>query len=602
MTRKHIGLMLVIILVAITSGLVLTRGQTIDSTATVTRGSADLTESQVTEHITRLDGTWRFQSSLLDAVDRQSYRNVPHVTPHATATYEVDVALPPGQYALRVPQNHPHVRILIDGEPADPVYSSVKQGDRQAYLVLLDPNSSDFRLTMQVSGSTDRPTGLEDSLLIGPINNMLTLQNELFSYDFVNVLIACLIFLFYAIVSVFHRKESIYLYGAGFFFLIALSLLTRDQIVFEFIPVMTYVVAHKVSLIAVLLSVCMLIEFAIRLERVPYERFLRLATYPLYVLSAVAIIIPYAVHGWFDYAACIYVLFIAFFLTGLNINWLFERKSTGYPLEFLIFTLAMIIGYIGQTINILIPHPNQDTYTSILSLIYFVLMFTLLPLHLSTDKRQKQEVQTFAAQSEISFFNAQIKPHFLYNTFGNVIALCYTAPNEAARLLSHLSTYVRFIFENGRTDSNITLGQELEMIDSYLSIEQTRFNDAFTIIKDIDDSLFNVEVPPLLIQPLVENALRHGLMRKGGNKRLMLAVQDLGSAIEVRIADNGVGFDPKRTAMPTSGIGIPNVRNRIAYVPNATFTLQSEVGVGTNVLIRLPKRERMNVPNAHDLD
>lgn len=91
-------------------------------------------------------------------------------------------------------------------------------------------------------------------------------------------------------------------------------------------------------------------------------------------------------------------------------------------------------------------------------------------------------------------------------------------------------------------------------------------------------------------------------MRKDGNKRLMLAVQDLGSAIEVRIADNGVGFDPKRTAMPTSGIGIPNVRNRIAYVPNATFTLQSEVGVGTNVLIRLPKRERMNVPNAHDLD
>ena len=74
MTRKHIGLMLVIILVAITSGLVLTRGQTIDSTATVTRGSTDLTESQVTEHITRLDGTWRFQSSLLDAVDRQSYR------------------------------------------------------------------------------------------------------------------------------------------------------------------------------------------------------------------------------------------------------------------------------------------------------------------------------------------------------------------------------------------------------------------------------------------------------------------------------------------------------------------------------------------------
>ncbi|MCT4782578.1 MULTISPECIES: sensor histidine kinase [Exiguobacterium] len=602
MTRKHIGLMLVIIVVAITSGLLLTRGQTIDSTATVTRGSADLTESNVTQQILRLDGTWRFQSSLLDQVDRQSYRHVPHITPHATATYEVDVALPSGHYAIRVPENHPHVRLFIDGAPVERIYSSAKQSDRQAYLVLLEPEMSSFRLTMQINTSNDRPTGLEESLFIGPISSMLTLQNELFSYDFVNVLIACLIFLFYLIVSIFHRKESIYLYGAAFFFLVALSLLMRDQIVFELIPSVAYIVAHKVSLIAVMLSVCMLIEFAIRLERVPFERFLQIATYPLYLLSAVAVILPYNAHSGFDYGAWIYILFITFFWSGLNVNWLFERKTTGYPLEFFIFTLAMILGYIGQTINVLIPHPNQSVYTSVLSLTFFVLMFMLLPVHLSTDKRQKQEVQTFADQSEISFFNAQIKPHFLYNTFGNVIALCYTAPHEAARLLGHLSTYVRFIFENGRTETTITLGQELEMIDSYLSIEQTRFNDAFTVIKDIDESLTNFEVPPLLIQPLVENAIRHGLMKKNGKKRLMLAVQDLGSAIEIRIADNGLGFDPKHTTMPSSGIGIPNVRNRIAYLSNATFKIQSEIGVGTHVQIRLPKHERMNVPNAHDFD
>lgn len=603
MTRKHIGLMLLIIVLTFSSALVLLRGQTVDSNATVTQGTADLTDSDVTNQLLRLDGTWRFQSSLLDRIDRQSYRNVPHITPHATATYEVDVVLPPGQYALRVPRNHPHLQLTINGQPVTPIYSSATQDARHAYLVLLDPTTQQFRLTMQVSATEDRPTGIEESLLIGPVGNVMALQNKFLSYDFVIILIALFIFVFYAIVSVFHRKESLYVYGATFFMLIGVSLLTRDQmIIFEVIPAMSYVVAHKFSLVTALLSIGMLIEFAIRLERVPFRRFLKIVSYPLYAFSAIAIVLPYSTHTWFDYMVWMYILFIAFFWTGLNINWLFERKDDGYPLEFLIFTVAMIVGYIGQTINLLVTHPNQDLYASFLSLIYFILMFALLPIHLSTGKRQKREVQTLATQNEISFFNAQIKPHFLYNTLSNVIALCYTAPKEAARLLSHLSTYIRFIFENGRTDADITLAQELEMIESYLTIEQTRFDNAFTIIKDIDESVSDTLLPPLLIQPLVENAVRHGLMKKNGDKRLMLSVKDLGSMIEVRVADNGIGFETKTKTRQTNGIGLPNIQNRVAYLPDATFTLQSELGVGTHVQIRLPKRERMKVSHAYDPD
>lgn len=603
MTRKHIGLMLLIILVALSSALVLTYGQTVDSTATVTQGTADLTESDVTNQVLRLDGTWRFQSSLLDRVDRKSYRNVPHITPHATATYEADVALPPGQYALRVPRNHPHLQLAIDGNPVTPVYSSTTQDARSAYLVLLDPLTQNFRLTMQLSANDDRPTGIEESLLIGPVSHVMAMQNKFLSYDFVIILIALLIFLFYGIVSLLHRKEALYVYGAAFFLLVGLSLLTRDQMmIFEVIPAMTYVAAHKFSLVTVLLSIGMLIEFAIRLERVPFQRFLKAVSYPLYVFSVIALVVPYNVHTWFDYMVWMYVLFIAFFWTGLNINWLFERKDDGYPFEFLIFTVSMVIGYIGQTINLLIRHPNQDLYASFLSLIYFILMFALLPIHLSTGKRKQREVQTLATQSEISFFNAQIKPHFLYNTLGNVIALCYTAPNEAARLLSHLSTYIRFIFENGRTDTDITLAQELEMIDSYLTIEQTRFNDAIAITKDIDESVLNTLIPPLLIQPLVENAVRHGLMKKDGTKRLMLSVKDFGSTIEVHIADNGIGFETTTKVWEPSGIGLPNVKNRIGYLDGATFKLQSEPGVGTHVQVRLPKREGTNRTHAYDLD
>lgn len=603
MTPKSIGLILLMVILALGGGLALTRGQTIDDSVTVTQGTADLTDSGVTDQIMRLDGTWRFQSSLLDRVDRESYRRIPHVTPHKTATYEADITLPAGQYALRVPRNHHHVNLLIDGNTVSPVYASTDEDPRHAYLVLLDTYTPTFRLTIQTIATEEQMSGIADSLLIGPTSSMMTYHNMYFSYEFVIILISLLIFSFYATVWQFHRKEALYSYGAAFFFLVSLSLLTSDQmIVFEIIPWMTYVLAHKINLITALLSIAMLINFALKLERVPFRHFLTYTSYPLYALSLVALVLPYGVHELFDQFAWVYVLFITFFWTGLNINWLFERKDDGYPFEFLVFTVALIIGYLGQVLNVLIDHPNQELYTSVLSLIYFLLMFSLLPIHLSTDKRQKREVQTFANQSEISFFNAQIKPHFLYNTFGNVIALCYTAPTEAARLLSHLSTYVRFIFENGRTETDISLGQELEVIDSYLMIEQTRFNDALTITKDIDPAALNAQIPPLLLQPLVENAVQHGLMKHEGVKRLMLSVQSADDAIDIRIADNGIGFDPTAHLKPQSGIGIPNVKNRIAYLPGATFKLNSEPGAGTHVHIRLPKRERMNESDAHNLD
>lgn len=603
MTPKSIGLVVLMIFFAFAGGFALTRGQTIDDSVTVTQGTANLTDSRVTEHIMRLDGTWRFQSSFLDQVDRESYRRIPHVTPHKTATYEADISLPPGQYAIRVPRNHPHVNLLIDGKNVSPVYASTDEDPRHAYLVLLDTHTPTFRLTIQTAETEELATGVSDSLLIGPTSNMMTYHNKYFSYEFVIILISLLIFSFYAIVWLFHRKEALYLYGAAFFFLVSISLLTSDQmIVFELIPLMTYVFAHKLNLITAFLSIAMLINFALQLERVPFRHFLKYVSYPFYALSLIALVLPYTAHTMFDQFAWLYVLFITFFWTGLNINWLFERKDNGYPFEFLVFTVALVIGYIGQLLNALIDHPNQELYTSVMSLIYFLLMFTLLPIHLSTDKRQKREVQTFANQSEISFFNAQIKPHFLYNTFGNVIALCYTAPTEAARLLSHLSTYVRFIFENGRTENDISLGQELEVIDSYLMIEQTRFNDAFTITKDIDESVLNASIPPLLLQPLVENAVQHGLMKQEGVKRLMLSVQASDDSIDIRIADNGIGFDPTPHLKQSNGIGIPNVRNRIGFLPGATFKLNSEPGVGTHVHIRLPKRERMNSQHAHDFD
>lgn len=598
MTRKQIALMTSVLLLLVLGAVFLIRHQAIDHRATVVKGQADLRNSPITEEVLRLDGTWRFQSNAVTEVSQFSYRTIPYVTPYPQATYEIDVALPPGQFALRIPATLSNATLLIDGEPVTPVFTSIGNQAKQSYLVLLDEPVSTFRLTMQMADLQGDSSSVEESILIGPINQMMAVQNTFFSYDFIILLISFLIFSFYAIVYTLHRTETIYLYGTTFFFMTSLSLAIHNGLGVT----LSDGVANRIVLAVSLLSVCMLLEFARRIERVPFDQFLIYMRYPIYVLSALVLFIP---SGWFEefqYFAWIFVLFMTFFWIGLNVNWLVERTTKHHPFEFLLFTVTLLIGYIGLIINTFVALPNQYVYTNIFSIIYFLLMFLLLPIHLSTDKQEKEEVEVRASQNEMSFFNAQIKPHFLYNTFGNVIALCYTAPHEAARLLSHLSTYVRFIFESGRTDTNITLRQELNMIDSYLAIEQTRFNDSFTILKEVDDAVLDWQVPPLLIQPLVENAIRHGLPKKVGSKRLLLSIQIIDDALDIRVADNGIGFDTKKQCDEAKGIGLLNIQRRIEYVAGGDFTLHSEIGAGTNVHIRLPRQERTNDRYAYDFD
>lgn len=345
----------------------------------------------------------------------------------------------------------------------------------------------------------------------------------------------------------------------------------------------------------------MLIEFARCLERVSFDRFLAILRYPLYGMTVLAIILPHSIYSVFEYFVWIIVLFISFFWVGLNIGWLLEKHKNTNTLELLTFTLAQIIGYIGIMMSTFIVSSNQQLYANTFTIIYFLLMFLLLPIHLSTDKKKKQQVEALASQHEMSFFNAQIKPHFLYNTFGNVIALCYTSPPDAARLLSHLSTYVRFIFENGRTDHDISIRQEVDMIDSYLAIEQTRFRDSFEVVKEIDESLLDYTIPSLLIQPLVENAVRHGLYRHPGQKRITLSIQEQGGMIDIRVRDTGSGFDTGQSN-ESSGIGICNIKRRIEHLPGATFDLTSTIKRGTAVYLRLPKQERTNHVNAYDFN
>lgn len=192
---------------------------------------------------------------------------------------------------------------------------------------------------------------------------------------------------------------------------------------------------------------------------------------------------------------------------------------------------------------------------------------------------------------ELSFFHAQIIPHFLYNTLNTIIGLSYKDAKKTREALQHLAIYFRAKLNFYRRDEMIHLSKELELVESYTEIEKMRYGDRIHINFNIDDTI-NISIPPLTLQPLVENAIEHGLLKNNGGGRLCISVRRVTKGIEIVIEDNGVGMEEeKRVKLLTGeneGIGFTNAVKRLKLIKNMTFTLESEIGKGTKIIIILP--------------
>ncbi|WP_093751042.1 sensor histidine kinase [Tepidimicrobium xylanilyticum] len=200
------------------------------------------------------------------------------------------------------------------------------------------------------------------------------------------------------------------------------------------------------------------------------------------------------------------------------------------------------------------------------------------------------------AKSELKALQAQINPHFLFNAINTIVSLIRTQPDNARRLLIHLSNY----FRNNLQESNneVDLYKELENIKSYLEIEKARFGDKLNIVFDIPDKIDCI-LPPLLLQPLVENAVKHGIFEKVDGGTVQIKAIDNGRETELIVEDDGIGMSEELLSsllndQVSTGIGLNNVNNRLKamYGKEYGLIIESKIGQGTRVKMRIPKKER----------
>ncbi|MGG1516109.1 response regulator [Paenibacillus oryzisoli] len=193
-------------------------------------------------------------------------------------------------------------------------------------------------------------------------------------------------------------------------------------------------------------------------------------------------------------------------------------------------------------------------------------------------------------RTETAFLQAQIKPHFLFNAINTIMTVCRLEPPRAEELLLQLSRYLRGSFDFGNLAQSVPLRSELELVRSYLAIESARFEDRLRVEYDIESKEW-IGVPPLSIQPLVENAVRHGIMRKPQGGTIRIRVMDGEGVWQVAVEDDGVGIPPDRLAeiSATGGVGLANISRRLRLMYGEQLQIESWPGEGTRVSFIIPK-------------
>jgi len=206
-----------------------------------------------------------------------------------------------------------------------------------------------------------------------------------------------------------------------------------------------------------------------------------------------------------------------------------------------------------------------------------------------------------AKEIEIKMLQAQINPHFLFNSLNTILSLIRIDPMRARKLLISLSHFIRQNL-TVTTESLTSIEQELNHVKAYLDIEETRFANKLKIIYEIEEAALLQRIPPLTLQPIVENAIKHGIKDKESNCLLKIAIQIEKQSVNVMIVDNGNGMSEKRmrqagkvriSSKTGTGIALYNVNRRLTMLfgKAAALQIQSELNKGTEISFTLPYEE-----------
>jgi LytS/YehU family sensor histidine kinase len=205
-------------------------------------------------------------------------------------------------------------------------------------------------------------------------------------------------------------------------------------------------------------------------------------------------------------------------------------------------------------------------------------------------ERKALELEARLTDARLQALRMQLQPHFLFNTLNAISTLVHRDPRAADEMIGNLSELLRATLDN--SDQEIPLRQELDFLDRYLEIQQVRFGERLRIEKEIDAAAMDAQVPTFILQPLVENAVRHGVEPQTTPGLVRVVARRDGDALRLAVEDNGTNHKPGPKSR--EGIGLPNTRARLKemYGDRGRLTLTSASDGGFKVDLEIPYHEK----------
>lgn len=273
-------------------------------------------------------------------------------------------------------------------------------------------------------------------------------------------------------------------------------------------------------------------------------------------------------------------------------DWRNARKVTGAKTN---GDYLWMLG-VGVLLDMVNYYSQESTrLVFVLAALFLYVLIEGIQLFTSYVKQQQllEEKETQLTMSRITTMMSQIRSHFVFNVLNAISGMCKYDPEKADETVVRFSRYLRNNIDIMEDDKNIPFLQEMERLEDYVVLEQIRFGDRIEFTTDIEADQFSI--PPLILQPIVENAIKHGISKRKEGGRINLSTKDTGESIQIIVTDNGVGFSMDALHKDTS-VGLRNIRFRLYHLVGGTMDIKSTPGVGTTVTLTIPKEDE-NAPD-----
>ena len=597
----------------------------------VSNGKFDLTATDFEQNESvELDGQWEFYwNKLLEPKDFtaqqppkiDSFIKVPgswndkgssnKVYPnHGVATYRLLLKYPAAilDPALSIKTVSAAYRLYADGKLVTEIgrvseKKSDYRGDYRQIIVELPKDKQELELLFQVANHDYIRGGLRDSLTFGSCKVLTQQKVLLFSIQLIFIGIVISFGIYCSLIFILDRKNITSLLFSILCYITALNasvwgetplLVLIPQLKIQHGILINYFVMYNLMPIV--------IAFVISLYPSDYKKnILRLVLLPT-LFFEVLLLAPAglraSLNDYFYMVILMQMIYILFILIKVVLR---KRENAELLLVaigiFIVTILADQMHYRGvASINV--------SYMFLYGNFAVIIVMSYIQARRQANTHQRlvqynaklieaDRLKDKVMETEMSFLQAQIKPHFLYNALNAIANVCERKEEKGGKLILDLAIYLRNSLEFNNLDKMAKVEKELEFADTYFNIEQARFGEKIQLLKEIEISL-DEQIPVLLLQPLVENAVRHGISKKTNGGTVWVRMKYTYEGISIEIEDNGVGIkDEKLTVLlngdaKEQGVGLINIHNRLLILYGTGLNIKSQVGHGTCVSLMIP--------------